>query len=187
MRRSNSAHRRWASRSGSGSGAAAHHLVLVRDVRDDARQELQRVHRLGTGRRPVALVGALAHRRAGAVVGEALEGHRISGTVARKPLGERCIAFGQSFLYSVPHSLIREQVDVRSTTRTIEVFHRGKRVAAHQRRYGGRRHGTDPDHMPSAHRRYAEWTPERFRRRARSIGPSTEGLVVAVLANRPHP
>ena len=41
--------------------------------------------------------------------------------------------------------------------------------------------------MPSAHRRYAEWTPERFRRWARSIGPSTEGLVVAVLANRPHP
>ena len=93
----------------------------------------------------------------------------------------------QSFLYSVPHSLIREQVDVRIAARTIEVFHRGRRVAAHQRRYGGRRHGTNPDHMPSAHRRYAEWTPERFRRWARSIGPSTEGLVVAVLANRPHP
>ena len=41
--------------------------------------------------------------------------------------------------------------------------------------------------MPSAHRRYAEWTPERFRRWARSIGPNTEGLIVAVLANRPHP
>ena len=91
------------------------------------------------------------------------------------------------FFYSVPHSLIREQVDVRATTRTIELFHRGLRVAAHQRRYGGRRHGTDPDHMPSAHRRYAEWTPDRFRRWGRSIGPNTEGLVLAILANRPHP
>ena len=36
----------------------------------------------------------------------------------------------QSFLYSVPHSLIREQVDVRIAARTIEVFHRGRRVAA---------------------------------------------------------
>src|SRR5215212_4681856 len=54
-------------------------------------------------------------------------------------------------------------------------------------RHGGRRHGTDPEHMPSAHRRYAEWTPERFRRWARAIGPNTEGLVIAVLANRPHP
>jgi transposase len=91
------------------------------------------------------------------------------------------------FFYSVPHGLIREQVDVRATTRTIELFHRGLRVAAHQRRYGGRRHGTDPDHMPSAHRRYAEWTPDRFRRWGRSIGPNTEGLVLAILANRPHP
>jgi transposase len=92
-----------------------------------------------------------------------------------------------SFFYSVPHALIREQVDLRATARTIEVFHRGRRVAAHQRRYGGRRHGTDPDHMPSSHRRYAEWTPDRFRRWGRSIGPETEGLVIAILAHRPHP
>jgi len=91
------------------------------------------------------------------------------------------------FFYSVPHRLIREQVDVRATTRTIELFHRGQRVAVHQRRHGGRRHGTDPEHMPSSHRRYAEWTPDRFRRWGRSIGPNTEGLVLAILANRPHP
>ncbi|MET3595069.1 hypothetical protein ABID26_004481 [Mesorhizobium shonense] len=92
-----------------------------------------------------------------------------------------------TFFYSVPHALIRQQVDLRATARTIEIFHRGKRVAVHHRRYGGLRHGTDPDHMPSSHRRYAEWTPERFRRWAASIGPQTEGLVVAILANRPHP
>jgi hypothetical protein len=63
------------------------------------------------------------------------------------------------------------------------VFHRAKRVAAHQRRYGGRRHGTDPDHMPSAHRRYAAWSPARFQRWAHSIGPNTEALVIAVLGN----
>jgi transposase len=91
------------------------------------------------------------------------------------------------FFYSVPHQLIREQVDTRVTARTVEIFHRGKRIAVHERRYGGRRHGTDPDHMPSAHRRYAEWTPERFRRWGASIGPETEGLVIAILANRPHP
>jgi transposase len=41
--------------------------------------------------------------------------------------------------------------------------------------------------MPSSHRRYAEWTPGRFQRWARSIGPNTEGLVIAVLSARPHP
>jgi transposase len=92
-----------------------------------------------------------------------------------------------SFFYSVPHALIRQQVDVCITAHTIEVFHRGQRVAAHARRYGGRRHGTDPEHMPSAHRRYADWTPERFQRWGRTVGPNTEGLIVAILANRPHP
>jgi len=91
------------------------------------------------------------------------------------------------FLYSVPHPLIREQVDTRATARTVEVFHRGKRIAAHARRYGGPRHGTQPDHMPSAHRRYGEWTPERLQQQARLIGPNTEGLIIAVLARRPHP
>jgi transposase len=93
----------------------------------------------------------------------------------------------EGFYYSVPYALIHTQVDLRITSRIIEVFHRGKRVAAHQRRYGGRRHGTDPEHMPSAHRRYAAWSPARFQRWARSIGPNTEALVIAVLANRPHP
>jgi transposase len=91
------------------------------------------------------------------------------------------------FFYSVPHALIRAEVDLRICERTIEIFYRGKRVALHQRRYGGRRHGTDPDHMPSAHRRYAEWSPERFRRWATTIGPNTEALVIAILAHRPHP
>ncbi len=93
----------------------------------------------------------------------------------------------QGFFYSAPSALIREQVDTRATQRTIEVFHRGKRVAAHARRYGGPRHGTQPEHMPCANRRYAEWTPERLQRDARGIGPATEALIIAVMAQRPHP
>jgi len=91
------------------------------------------------------------------------------------------------FYYSVPHNLIRAEVDTCATARMIEIFFQGKRVALHERRYGGRRHGTDPEHMPSAHRRYAEWTPERFRRWGASVGTNTEGLIIAILASRPHP
>jgi transposase len=91
------------------------------------------------------------------------------------------------FFYSVPHSLIRAQVDTRATARMIEIFFQGNRVAVHERRYGGTRHGTDVAHMPSAHRRYAEWTPERFRRWGASVGTNTEGLMIAILASRPHP
>ena len=61
------------------------------------------------------------------------------------------------YFYSVPHSLIRAQVDTRATARMIEIFFQGNRITVHERRYGGSRHGTNPEHMPSAHRRYAEW------------------------------
>jgi hypothetical protein len=37
------------------------------------------------------------------------------------------------------------------------------------------------------HRRYADWTPERFQRWGPSVGPNTGGLILALLANRPHP
>ena len=89
----------------------------------------------------------------------------------------------------MPHALIREQVDTRATTRTIEVFHRGKRVASHARRYGGPRHGTLPDrHAQCAPALWREWSAERFARQARDIGPNTEALILAaVLARRPHP
>ena len=93
----------------------------------------------------------------------------------------------EQFYYSVPHALIRQQVDVRLTPRTLEIYHAGRRVAAHARRYGGPRHGTDPDHMPSHHRDYAQWSPERFLREAGKIGPNTVGLFTAILAQRRHP
>ena len=41
------------------------------------------------------------------------------------------------YFYSVPHALIGQQVNLRATERGIEIFHRGQRIATHQRRYGG--------------------------------------------------
>ena len=84
--------------------------------------------------------------------------------------------------YSVPHQLLREKVWARITARTIEVFHRGKRVAAHVRSSSTRKHTTVREHMPSSHRRYADWTPERLRRQAGEIGRNTSALVEIILA-----
>jgi transposase len=89
--------------------------------------------------------------------------------------------------YSVPYRLIREQVDVRKSQRTVEVFHKGRCVASHARSPGRRGHTTVPEHMPSAHRRHAEWTPARLMASAQKIGPATAGLVATIMAERPHP
>lgn len=89
--------------------------------------------------------------------------------------------------YSVPHKLLREKVWARLTARTVEVFHKGKRVAAHVRSSSNRLHTTLDDHMPSAHRRYADWTPERLLRQASEVGSSTSALVEIILRERRHP
>jgi transposase len=89
--------------------------------------------------------------------------------------------------YSVPYRLIREQLDARITERTIELFCKGERVAVHLRGGGRGRHTTIPEHMPSAHRRYADWTIERIRADAAAIGPSTAKLSALILESRPHP
>jgi transposase len=89
--------------------------------------------------------------------------------------------------YSVPHQLLREIVWTRITARTIEIFHRGQRVAAHVRSSSSRKHTTVREHMPSSHRRYADWTPERLRRQAGEIGRHTSSLVEIILQERTHP
>ena len=93
----------------------------------------------------------------------------------------------QRHFYSVPFRLIREVVEVRTTEATIEVFHRGVRVASHARSPVKHRHTTIPEHMPSAHRRHASWTPARLLAAADKIGPSTVALCEAIMRTRPHP
>ena len=82
-----------------------------------------------------------------------------------------------------PH---REQVEVRYTTNTVEIFYRGKRLTSHRRRYDGQP-STHREHMPSAHRAHAEWTPSRLIRWAEQAGPATGQLVAQIIERRPHP
>ena len=85
---------------------------------------------------------------------------------------------------SVPDEII---IKSGSTDRTVEVFHKGKRVAAHLRAAGNRRHTTTPEHMPSSHRRHAGWTHERICNQASATGANTAALVGVILKSRPHP
>ena len=89
--------------------------------------------------------------------------------------------------YSVPYALVKKQLDVRITRHTIECFHRGRRIASHRRSYHKARHTTVPAHMPEAHRKAGEWSPQRLERWAATIGPATVQLILKVLAARQHP
>lgn len=89
--------------------------------------------------------------------------------------------------YSVPFGLIREEVDVRVCGAVVEIFHKGQRVASHPRCPGRRSHVTLPEHMPSAHRRHADWTPARVLAQAVKLGPSVAAFCEKIMADRPHP
>jgi transposase len=89
--------------------------------------------------------------------------------------------------YSAPYRFAREQLDVRLTGRLVEIFFKGERIAAHSRISTNGKHSTLPEHMPSSHRRYADWTIERIRRESGAIGPSTAMLCDLILEQRPHP
>ena len=89
--------------------------------------------------------------------------------------------------YSVPSKLIREIVEARVTSATVEIFHKGQRIASHAFSAIRNRHTTTTEHMPSAHRRYAEWTPARMMGAAAEVGPAAVAMFEAIMKGKPHP
>jgi transposase len=89
--------------------------------------------------------------------------------------------------YSVPYALVKQQLEIRLSAQVVEIFHKGKRVASHQRSLLKGRHRTVAAHMPKAHRHSAAWTPQRLIRWAAQSGGATAQVVETILASRPHP
>jgi transposase len=89
--------------------------------------------------------------------------------------------------YSVPHALIRQQVEVRLGDHTVEILHKGRRVASHPRSFAQGRHTTVLEHMPRHHREYVQWSPERLIRWAQQTGSNTAQVAEQILASRAHP
>jgi transposase len=89
--------------------------------------------------------------------------------------------------YSVPYQLSQQQVEIRATPSTVEVFHKGIRVASHQRSHARHHHSTSHEHRPKAHQRHLEWPPSRIVDWSGKIGPATAQVVEKILASNRHP
>ena len=91
-------------------------------------------------------------------------------------------------LYSVPYQLTNQPVDVRLTSRMVEILHRGKRVASHPRRWEKGKFSTDPAHRPKSHQKHLEWTPGRLIQWAENqVGAFCARAVTHILETKPHP
>jgi transposase len=88
----------------------------------------------------------------------------------------------QRHWYSVPFELVGQEVDVRLTETTVEVYREGHRVAVHTRcddePY---QPSTDPRHRPPNHRAVFDGTRDKLAAWAREVGPHTEALMTRLL------
>ena len=89
--------------------------------------------------------------------------------------------------YSVPYALVHQELDVHLTGETVEILHRGVRVASHARSYEAGKPTTLTEHMPKSHQKYLGRTPSRLIDEAQQTGPCTGQLVEAILAAKRHP
>ena len=89
--------------------------------------------------------------------------------------------------YSVPYTLTGEAVEIRSTPATVEIFHRGKRVASHLRSRERNRGICHHEHRPKSHQAHLEWPPSRMIDWAAKVGRHTAQLVSRILESKPHP
>jgi transposase len=89
--------------------------------------------------------------------------------------------------YSVPYTLTQQSVEVRLSVHTVEIFHKGRRVAAHARSPLRGGCTTDPAHRPKSHQKHLEWTPGRLIDWAYTIGPQCGQAITHLLQSKPHP
>jgi transposase len=91
----------------------------------------------------------------------------------------------QKHWYSAPYNLIHELVEMRVTATTVELFHAGKRVAAHVRDDTRYKHSTDPAHRPPEHLAMA-LDPTSVLSWGASTGPNAEAMVRRILEANPY-
>ena len=96
------------------------------------------------------------------------------------------VAFEGHF-YSVPHTLVGQEVRIRATERMLEIFHRDQQVAIHPLSTLQGHFSTCADHMPSHHKFVLNTDSDWLLREAAKVGPHTAAYMTAVLRSRPFP
>lgn len=66
------------------------------------------------------------------------------------------IAYEDHF-YSVPYTLLKQEVEVRQSGNVLEIFHKGERIASHARSLVKYARTTCLEHMPAHHQEVTRW------------------------------
>ena len=103
-------------------------------------------------------------------------------THSRAKLARDChLSFDRNF-YSSPHTLRGRDLDIWASSKTVEVYHEGTRVALHPRlTTTSGKFVTDTNHYPPAQQAFAEEDVQTIIGRAERVGPQTLALVKMLL------
>jgi transposase len=95
----------------------------------------------------------------------------------------------EQHMYSVHHRHRHRfaKVELRITNTTIEVLLAGNRIASHTRKYAPGGFTTLPEHQPTHHRDYGNWSPDIMVKRGEKIGPGAAQLFAAIMSSRAVP
>ena len=87
--------------------------------------------------------------------------------------------------YSCPFSYVRREVECRIYPSSIAIFAAHERIALHKRSFARKgAYVTDTSHMPEAHKDFASWNADRFKKWALEYGQATHAVIEAILTSR---
>lgn len=88
-------------------------------------------------------------------------------------------------LYSVPHHLVGERLELHASAHLIELYFQHQRIASHARAY---RPGTTtvPEHMPVKHAKHHQWNAGRLMNWAKELGDEVLIWVKVQLKQKQH-
>lgn len=89
--------------------------------------------------------------------------------------------------YSVPYQLTGKEVLARYNRRVVDISYNNKSIAVHPCLTEANQASTNKEHMPQAHRRYAETSPSALIFQAQAIGPETGRLIHKIISEDKHP
>jgi len=89
--------------------------------------------------------------------------------------------------YSVPYRYRGKQTTVIYSETTVEICYQNQRLALHKRDRKPNGYTTLKEHMPSHHRLYSDWNPQRLINWASSLGEYVEAVVGHILDQCEHP
>jgi len=88
--------------------------------------------------------------------------------------------------YSVPYRLRGRKISLFYSDTAVEIIHKHESVAIHER-IKNQGYSTNKDHMPSSHRFYADWNPERIESMAAIVGEFVKSLVLMIMERSKYP